>query len=253
VSIRHDRTSVVRISIIQSNYLPWKGYFDLIASSDLFVVYDSAQFTKNDWRNRNRIMTKEGPVWLSLPIATAGRSGQSIRDARLADTRRLQRHALTLDQTYGKLAGFQEIRAPLMTAFEQLRSCELLHDINVTLLRCLARCLGLSVEFIQDTDVPRESANPTQRIVDICTFFGATSYLTGPAGLSYLELERFMRRGIAVDVIEYDHYSEYPQRGFAPFMHGVSVVDLIANTSISVARRELRGRTHRVIRHKAPV
>jgi hypothetical protein len=137
-----------------------------------------------------------------------------------------------------------------MAAFEQLGSCERLHDINVTLLGCLARCLGLASEFIQDSDVPRESVNPTQRLVDICTYLGATSYLTGPAGLSYLELERFTRREIAVDVIEYDHYSEYPQRGFAPFMHGVSVVDLIANTSVSAARRELRGRTHRAIRNQ---
>lgn len=234
----------MRISVLQSNYLPWKGYFDLIANSDLFVVYDSARFTKNDWRNRNRIMTKAGPVWLSLPVATAGRSGQSIRDARLADRRSLQKHARTLDQTYGKLAGYQELREPLMSTFERLASSERLHDVNVALLRCIADSLGLATEFIHDTELPRESANPTERLVDICTHLGASHYLTGPAGLNYLELERFARRGITVDVIEYEHYSQYPQLGDVPFMHGVSIVDLIANTSVAVARRELRGRKH---------
>jgi hypothetical protein len=92
--------------------------------------------------------------------------------------------------------------------------------------------------------LPGASPNPTERLADICTYLGASRYLTGPAGLNYLELERFVRRGIAVDVIEYDHYSEYPQLGGSPFMHGVSVVDLIAHTNTAFARRELRGRTH---------
>jgi len=64
-------TAPRRVAILQSNYIPWKGYFDLIRAVDLFIVLDEVQFTKNDWRNRNRIKTPAGPRWLSIPVATA--------------------------------------------------------------------------------------------------------------------------------------------------------------------------------------
>ena len=54
--------------ISQSNYIPWKGYFDMIASVDIFVVYDEVQYTKNDWRNRNLIKTKNGLQWLTIAV-----------------------------------------------------------------------------------------------------------------------------------------------------------------------------------------
>lgn len=56
------------IAILQSNYNPWKGYFDLIALADIFVIYDEVQYTKNDWRNRNHIITLQVVQWITIPV-----------------------------------------------------------------------------------------------------------------------------------------------------------------------------------------
>jgi len=74
-----------RIAIVQSCYIPWKGYFDLIRRVDEFILYDDAQYTKRDWRNRNRIKTPNGPAWLSIPVDVKGKYLQAIKDTRVSD------------------------------------------------------------------------------------------------------------------------------------------------------------------------
>jgi WbqC-like protein family len=232
--------------VLQSNYIPWKGYFDLIACADVFVVYDSVQYTKNDWRNRNRIMTKSGPVWLTLPIATAGRSGQIIKDACLSDLKALPKHLVTLHQTYGGLAGFKSIERAIVNSYSRLIGIKNLHEINVVLLKELSALLGIKTAIIDDSQFVFSSTNPTQKLVDICFQLGADTYVTGPAGLNYLEINLFDEADIQVEVIRYDGYTEYRQLGPSTFEHGVSVIDLIANVGLDAAKEQLIGRTAKV-------
>src|SRR4051812_17670991 len=102
-----------RVAIVQSNYIPWKGYFDLIAAVDVFVLYDDAQYTRRDWRNRNRIKTPKGPAWLTIPVQVSGRYHQRIRDVVIDEPGWAETHWRTLMHHYGKAAAFGDFAGAL--------------------------------------------------------------------------------------------------------------------------------------------
>src|SRR5687768_17987150 len=95
-----------RIAIVQSNYIPWKGYFDLINSVDEFILFDSAQYTRRDWRNRNLVKTSAGPTWLTIPVATKGKFDQRICDTVVSERNWPQQHWKTIAHWYAKATHF---------------------------------------------------------------------------------------------------------------------------------------------------
>lgn len=230
----------MRLAILQSNYIPWKGYFDLMALADVFVVYDSVQYTKNDWRNRNRVMAASGPIWLTIPVATAGLAEQLINEARISDTRWSRKHWSSISQTFSKRPGFQAWQPQWEQAFQDAGGLTHLHDVNVLFLRMLAQQLDIDTQIIDDREFELLPDTPTGKLVQLCQSVGAERYLTGPAGLDYLDVDRFDDRGIALDVIDYSGYPEYEQLS-GDFEHGVSVMDLMASVGAE-ARGHLLGR-----------
>ncbi len=230
----------MRLTILQSNYIPWKGYFDLMAMSDLFIVYDSVQYTKNDWRNRNMIATGSGPIWLTIPVATAGRAEQRINEALIDDRRWARKHWSTIAQTFARRPHFAEVKDEWEAAYLGAQDCELLHDVNLLFLKTIADRLSIDTPIVDDRAFDLEPDSPTGKLVQLCCAVGADRYVTGPAGLDYLEVERFHERDIALDVIDYGHYPEYAQ-GRADFSHGVSALDLISSVGGN-ARAHLTGR-----------
>ncbi len=224
----------MRLAILQSNYIPWKGYFDLMAMSDLFIVYDSVQYTKNDWRNRNRLMSEGGPIWLTIPVATAGRSAQAINEARINDPRWARKHWTTISQTLARRPHFDDFRSEWQAHYDAAERFELLHDVNVHFMRMLARQLGVTTEVVDDRTFSLRDDSPTGKLVQLCVAVGATSYVTGPAGLNYLDVDRFHEAGVQLEVIDYGHYAEYLQ-GDHDFRHDVSVLDLMASVGVDAA------------------
>jgi hypothetical protein len=231
----------VRLAVLQSNYIPWKGYFDLMACADLFVVYDSVQYTKNDWRNRNILVSGSGPVWLTIPVNTAGRAEQSINSATISDTRWARKHWQTVSQLLARRSSFGLFQEQWAQWFSDVSEMTNLHDVNVYFLGKIADQLKISTELVDDREFDLVPDSPTGKLVQLCELVGASSYLTGPAGLSYLELDLFRAKRIDVDVIDYSHYPEYSQAS-SDFRHGVSVLDLLANTGLA-APDHLLGRT----------
>ena len=238
----------MRLVALQSNYIPWKGYFDLMSTADRFVVYDSVQYTKNDWRNRNQVIGPNGPTWLTIPVQTAGRPSQTIREASIQDGRWSRKHWMTVTQALGKRPHFGEYKDAWQSWFEMAADLELLHDINVMFLRGLAKQLDVGTLIVDDVDfdtgMEAGEGTATERLVALCRAAGATTYITGPAGLDYMELEHFRAANIAVEVIDYTQYDVYPQAG-DEFQHSVSVLDLLANLGAS-AGPHLLGRTSAV-------
>jgi hypothetical protein len=239
----------MRVAILQSNYLPWKGYFDLINAADLVVIYDSVQYTKNDWRNRNRIATSSGLVWLTLPIRTAGRIQQSIREAEISEDRIISRHLKTLDQTYGRQTGYLEVRESLAKAVGDLIGVNSLHLVNTKLIRLVCGWLEIRTDFVDDRELIESEGSASERVLSICKRLGATHYLTGPAGLNYLDTMSFNRSSIEIETIDYSHYPRYPQLLKDNFVHSVSILDLIANCGTVSARTHLLGVLGRVENH----
>jgi len=215
----------MKVAIVQSNFLPWRGYFDLIRQSDLFIVYDDVQYTKNDWRNRNRIKTPRGSEWITVPVRR-GPLGQLIQDTEVNYTtpwarkmlkriRDSYRSAPHLDPYFSELEG---LLAPEASS---------LSELNVRLLRWACGHLAIDTPMRMSRELVARGAK-TERLIDILTQVGATSYLSGPSARAYLEPERFAEAGIGLEYKAYD-YGEYTQL-HPPFDPAVSVVDLLFMT-----------------------
>jgi len=218
--------TVRRIAVSQSNYIPWKGYFDFIHSVDEFILFDTAQYTRRDWRNRNRIKTHVGPAWLTIPVVVKGRYEQTIQDTEISDTSWNERHWKTLLHNYARAAHFDDYR----DSFEELYlGCEekLLSQINYRFLVGICEMLGIKTDFSWSAEHPQINGK-TERIVEWCKLLKATEYVTGPAAKGYIEEDLFAKAGIELRYMDYSGYPEYRQL-YPPFEHAVSIVDLIFN------------------------
>lgn len=100
-----------KIAILQPNYIPWKGVFDLINQVDAFVFYDDVQYTKKDWRSRNKIKSPNGEHWITVPIATKGKREQLIFEAEIDNTQIWQsKHYKSIWSSYNKAPYFEEYK-----------------------------------------------------------------------------------------------------------------------------------------------
>jgi hypothetical protein len=212
------------VAIVQSSYIPWKGYFDLIRAADEFILLDEVQFTKRDWRSRNRIKSKDGLCWLTIPVHTKGRYQQRIMDTTISDPGWPERHWQTIRSAYARAPFFAAYASQVRHAYQQLSS-DRLSDVNRSLIEVLCRMLGITTPIRWSSEYhPRDGRN--ERLIDLCVRSGATDYLSGPSARGYIDETAFADAGITVHFVDYSGYREYPQP-FPPFEHAVSVLDLL--------------------------
>jgi hypothetical protein len=217
-----------RIIITQSNYIPWKGYFDAINQVDEVILYDDVQFTKRDWRNRNQIKTASGVHWLSIPVEVKGKYHQKIRDTKITEKKWNEKHWKTLNSNYAKAPHFKALKDFVFHLYEKA-GMEHLSEINYWFLTELSKWLEIKTIFRFSDQFVLQEENPSQRLIDICKQAGATSYYSGPSAKAYLEEDRFQKENIEVCYLDYSDYPEYPQL-YPPFNHSVSILDLLFNT-----------------------
>jgi hypothetical protein len=216
-----------RVAIVQSSYIPWKGYFDLIRTVDEFILLDTVQFTKRDWRNRNRIKTKDGLAWLSIPVHTKGLVLQTIEDTVVSDPNWAARHWRTIQSAYARAPFFERYADSFEAAYRSLRSDRLSH-INRALTEVVCGAMGIATPISWASDYrPRDGR--TQRLVDLCLQAGATEYVSGPSARGYIEERLFTEAGINLHFADYSGYPEYAQP-HPPFEHAVSALDLLFST-----------------------
>jgi len=213
-----------RTAILQSNYIPWKGYFDIINGVDEFIILDEVQYTKNDWRNRNRIKSSQGPLWLTIPVFHD--LSRRIDEIRVADQNWRTRHWASLSQSYSKAPYFKTYKDRVEQAY--LGSAEMmLSKINHDFIAMVVDILGIPTRISWSTGIGTIPGK-TERLVDLCRKTGASEYLSGPAAKDYLDESLFNDAGISVRWMDYSDYPEYRQV-HPPFEHGVSILDLIFN------------------------
>jgi hypothetical protein len=231
------------IAILQSNYLPWRGYFDIIAAVDEFLIFDEVQFTRRDWRNRNRIMVQGAPHWLTIAVKTKGKFDIPINQVEVVDGTWAEKHWRTIAAAYGKAEYFALYRAALEQAYAQAGRLTLLSAINELFLKLLMGFLDLPDRIGHTTTIPRQAETPTERLVEICVARGADTYLSGPAAKAYIEPEKFERAGIALRYADYSGYPPYDQK--APvFEPGVSMLDVLMRCGVA-SRDHLKSLTDR--------
>ncbi|MFA7232451.1 MAG: WbqC family protein [Victivallaceae bacterium] len=216
-----------KIAILQSNYIPWKGYFDIINSVDEFILLDEVQYTKNDWRNRNKIKTPNGLSWLSIPVSKSGHLHKKINEVTVTDRRWNTKHCSTIVQYYSKTAHFAEYREWLEKMYLD-NALEYLSDINYFFINAICTELGIKTKIAKSSEYEM-AGEKNERLINFCQQAGATEYLSGPAAKNYLDEEKFMNAGIKVSWMDYSGYPEYEQL-YPPFEHGATVLDLILNT-----------------------
>lgn len=214
-----------RVAIVQSNYIPWKGYFDLIASVDEFVLYDDVQFTRRDWRNRNLIKTPQGVRWLTIPVASKGRYHQTIRETAIEGGDWAATHLQSLRSNYRRARFFDQVSELVEPLYAAPSSS--LSDLNRAFLDAICNYLGITTHFTRSADYELAEER-TERLASICSQAGADVYVSGPAAKDYLDEAEFRRRGMRVEWFDYSRYPEYPQL-WGEFVHGVTMLDLLFN------------------------
>jgi hypothetical protein len=214
------------VVILQSNYIPWKGYFDLMNAADQFVIFDEAQYTRRDWRNRNKIIVGGMPRWLTIPVEAKGQYLSAIRDIRISDTRWATKHWNAIQHAYAKAPEFQRYEPALAQAYQAAGALSHLSAINMLFLRLIAPILNIATPVVNCSSIPRTAETPTGRLVEICLALGATRYLSGPSARHYIDPQLFADAGVQLAYANYTGYRDYPQFSTA-LEHGVSIIDLL--------------------------
>ncbi len=212
------------VAILQSNYVPWKGYFDLMRSVDEFILYDDVQYTRRDWRNRNRFKSPAGVRWLTIPVHVKGRYHQRIDETVVSDRGWAETHWSTLKNWYGRTPFFELYRPALEEVYLGIDESHL-SLVNRRFLELLAGLLGIATPITWSTEYAARGSK-TERLLSLCQAAEATSYLSGPAARDYLDEDRFHAEDIEVKWMSYAGYPTYDQI-HPPFDHHVSVLDLL--------------------------
>lgn len=217
-----------KVAILQSNYIPWKGYFDIINLVDEFILYDDMQYTRRDWRNRNQIKTVDGVKWLTISVETKGKFFQKINETKISNPKWAQEHWKTISLNYAKAPYFKTYAPLFEELYKKAGEMEYLSHVNHLFLTEICKLLGITTKITWSSDYTLVDGK-TERLAGLVKSAGGEYYLSGPAARDYIVDEVFEEAGIELEYMDYDGYPEYPQ------LHGdykchVSILDLIFMT-----------------------
>lgn len=215
-----------RVAILQSSYVPWRGYFDMIRRVDHFLLYDEVQYTRRSWRNRNRIRTAHGVHWLTVPVRVKGQFEQRIDQTRIDGTAWAHKHWRTLRHAYGR-APYWERYAERLEALYLDDPPSHLSVLNRRFLRALCELLAIDTPIEMSTDY-RSEPGRNRRLIRLCRELDADVYVSGPSARVYVDEDQFAAAGLRVEWLDYPEYAPYLQvhGGWEPRL---SVLDLLFN------------------------
>ena len=214
------------IAALQPGYLPWLGFFDLMKRCDVFVIEDSLKYTKQDWRNRNRIRTRQGWVYLTVPVEK-GATGKRIRDVSIDNSRDwASRHYTLLRENYRHAPYWDQYAPFLEESFR--RSWTNLHELDLHFIEFFAREFQIATPRRLLSELGVEfTGDKTGDLVDLARAAGGTTFIEGSTGKSFVNVEQFQAAGLEVLFQVYD-CRPYPQQ-FEPFVSHLSAIDLLLN------------------------
>ena len=215
-----------KVAIVQSNYIPWKGYFDMIAFVDEFILYDDMQYTRRDWRNRNLIKTPQGKQWLTVPVKVKGKYYQTIRETEIDGTDWSAVHWKSIVLNYRKTSFFKEISELIEPIYRQHHFSHL-SNLNRKFIETICNYIGIKTIISNSSDYSLIEGK-TERLVDLCEQAGGSEYISGPSARNYIEGRIFSDKGIKLTWFDYSGYPEYNQL-YGEFIHEVSILDLLFN------------------------
>jgi hypothetical protein len=214
----------MKVGIIQSNYIPWRGYFDFIDSVDLFVFHDDLQYTKGDWRNRNKIKTANGLKWLTVPVHYCQTTQLICETAIDYSTKWQINHKNQIKASYRETPFLSDVLFLLEEAYSY--NDKTISQLNIRLIRMICAYLKIETPFVMSAEYGLTGAK-TERLIQLLNQLGASTYVSGPSANNYLDENLFRESGIDLEYKKYE-YQPYPQNG-GDFEGRVSVIDLLAN------------------------
>lgn len=217
---------MMKVAIVQSNYIPWKGYIDLIASVDIFILYDDMQFTRRDWRNRNQIKTPQGVQWLTVPVLVKGKYHQKICKTEIESADWAATHWKALVQNYRRAPHFSEIASWLEPLYLE-QSFTHISQLNRHFIEAICNYLEIKTIITNSCDYTLLDGR-SERLADLCVQAGGTEYISGPAAKDYIDEKVFSDLGIKLTWFDYAGYPPYSQL-WGEFTHGVTILDLLFN------------------------
>lgn len=212
-------------AVHQPNYIPYLGFFDKYKKADIFVLYDTAQYSKNDYHNRNKIKIQQGSKWLTIPVAV--HLGQKVREAKIADQNFVGKHLSILKQAYGEADYFKDTFPKLEQLYRSLRN-EFLVDVTIPLLQYFFDIIDDQKRVVLASELEIDpSIKNSAALIAMCKKLGAHTYVSGVGAKEYLDPHMFAENDINVVWQDFEHPS-YKQvgGGFVPYM---SVVDAYCN------------------------
>lgn len=215
-----------KVIITQSNYIPWKGYFSAMREATHFVVYDDMQYTKRDWRNRNKLITPQGPKWLSIPVKVKGKYHQKINETKVSDSSWGINHWNFIESNYKKTLYFNEYSEYFKPLYLNPTS-EFLTEINLAFIKKVLILLEIDIEIILSSEF-KLRGDKTEKLMNICKDLEASEYFTGPAAKNYMDEQLFTNNDIKINYYNFSGYPEYKQQ-WGQFDHAVSILDMFFN------------------------
>lgn len=225
----HPSRPVKRVAVIQSNYIPWVGYFAVMSAVDLFVVYECVQYTKNDWRNRNLIQTRDQKMtWLSIPVRHYSHQ-QLFMETTVARHDWAVSHFDTLRQHFSKTPGWVRWHIELEALYNEAAKLDYLYQINRIFMNWVVKQLGIKSEIVYLSDFPKYT-NPTTRLIEVLKNFKATHYLSGPSAKNYIDPTIFCSAEIDLNYVNYDELVRNFVIGPEP-VKSTSIIQLILESN----------------------
>lgn len=227
------------VSINQPAYLPWLGYFDRIDASDLHIILDHVQFEKNSFVNRNRIRTPQGTAWLTVPLATKGRFGElAINTVEIADAGRwADKHLKAIRSNYSRCFGYAQHEEQLENLYRKAAKETLFVKPVLEANHYYAEILEIDTKTVKSSGMDIVGTK-SELVLNLCREVGATTYLSGPLGRDYLDMDAFARAGIGVRFHDYQlRPYEQPWPGFEA---GVAALDALLALGARDAREIMR-------------
>ncbi len=188
--------------VTQSNYFPWRGFFASLRQVDLLILYDSQQFTRRDWRNRNLIASKKSPEWLTLHVQNSGNYSSAINQIRVKDEDAIYKNIELLSNRYSKFKNTEGFKF-IIDLLNSCKSFSFLSEINEHTIKSISQFLDIEITICKDMYQNKQKSK-TEKLIEVCNSFGIDHYFTGPSAANYLEVDKFNSIGLIVDYFDYE-------------------------------------------------
>lgn len=223
------------VSIHQPAYLPWLGYLHKIMISDEFVFFDTTQFEKNSFVNRNKVNTLQGATMLTVPVRLKNHFNKEIKDIEITNQKEFGKHWKTIELNYKKSPYWDEYSEKLKEVYN--KEYKYLSDLCFDQLICLLDILKIDTKIIKSSELRKYETRKSELVLDLCRDLNAGVYISGKFGKDYLDEKSFEEAGIKIYFQDYKHPVYKQMHGeFVPYL---AIIDLLFNVGAEIAKETI--------------